>query len=161
MSQPGSAPRLSLRRCSPSEPDVRRLLDFHHKQMIAQSPPGRAYPLELSAYEDPALELWAAEVEGEVAAVGAVRMLDSERAELKSMRTSPAHLRRGAARAVLEELVKAARRRGARIVSLETGSGSLFEPAARMYRTFGFEPGPAFGDYSATDFNRFFHLPLE
>lgn len=153
-------PGLELRRCAATDADVARLLDYHHAQMVGQSPPGQAFALDLSAYDAPDLDLWGAYAGPTLVAVGAVRMLDADRAELKSMRTAPGFLRRGAARRMLDTLVDAARRKGARIVSLETGSGPNFAAAEGMYLAYGFRPGPAFGDYVGTDFTRFFHLPL-
>ena len=44
--------------------------------------------------------------------------------------------------------------------SLETGAGPHFEAAPGMYRKRGFCAGPAFGEYSASEFNQFFHLSL-
>jgi putative acetyltransferase len=76
------------------------------------------------------------------------------------MRTDPHHLRRGVATRMLEHLLALARSRGYRRVSLETGSGEVFEPALALYRRYGFTNGPAFGDYRASEFNQFLHLDL-
>ena len=57
-------------------------------------------------------------------------------------------------------MINEARKRGYARLSLETGSGPAFEPAAALYRSFGFSKGSAFGGYVASDFNQFFHLDL-
>ncbi len=76
------------------------------------------------------------------------------------MRTHPDFLRKGAATAVLERIISAARVRGARRLSLETGSGQLFDPALALYRRHGFHKGPPFSTYQPTAFNQFLHLDM-
>lgn len=39
-------------------------------------------------------------------------------------------------------------------MSLETGSGAIFEPVPALYRRRGFVNGAAFANYRLTDFNR-------
>jgi putative acetyltransferase len=48
---------------------------------------------------------------------------------------------------MLEHLIAVAAERGARRVSLETGTGGPFEPARELYARAGFEPCAPFGDY--------------
>ena len=140
---------------------VRDLLLYHHQQMIAGSPPGQAFVLDLGAFDANDIELHAAWSGEMLAAVGALKFIGRDHAELKSMRTSPSFLRRGAATAMLMHLLEIARSRAVRRVSLETGTGPAFEPAIALYLRNGFEPGPAFADYQASDFNQFFHLGME
>lgn len=92
--------------------------------------------------------------------MGALKVLGDGTAEVKSMRTHPEHLRKGAAAALLEHLIAEARARGFTRLSLETGSGAPFEAALALYTRRGFIEGGPFGDYVASPFNGFFHLPL-
>ena len=64
--------------------------------------------------------------------------LDSQHGELKSMRTSSAHQRKGVAKRILEHIIEEAKRRGYTRISLETGSMEAFEPARKLYENFGF-----------------------
>lgn len=139
---------------------IRDLLSYHHREMIAGSPPGQAFALDLEAFTSPGIELHAAWSGEMLAAVGAVKFEGREYAELKSMRTSPSLLRRGAATNLLAHLLEIAHSRGFRRVSLETGTGPAFEPAITLYLRHGFQPGTAFGEYQPSDFNQFFHLDL-
>ena len=77
------------------------------------------------------------------------------------MRTSPEHLRKGVSRALLNQILLAARDRGYGRLSLETGTAPSFEPANRLYENFGFVDGPVFGGYPASPHNRFMTLALE
>ena len=63
------------------------------------------------------------------------------------MRTASAHRRKGAGRAMLEHIIAEARKRSYARLSLETGSMPAFEPARRLYETFGFAYCPPFADY--------------
>jgi len=76
------------------------------------------------------------------------------------MRTHPDFLRRGVAAALLEHIIEAARTRGMTRLSLETGSGSYFDPALTLYRRRGFVDGEEFADYKRSPFNQFLHLTL-
>ena len=75
-------------------------------------------------------------------------------------RVSPAHLRRGAAAALLDHIIGEARGRGLARLSLETGTGLEFEPALALYRGRGFVDGEPFADYRPSPFNQFLHLAL-
>ncbi len=155
-----SAVRLELRQDDLSGAQIRALLTYHLRQMHANSPPGSVFALDLSGLQAPGMTVWSA-WRGEVlVAIGALKDWGEGTGELKSMRTHPEHLRQGAAAAVLEHILKVARARGLRRVSLETGSGPAFEPALALYRKRGFTSGEAFGDYTASAFNQFLHLPL-
>ncbi|MGH1591525.1 GNAT family N-acetyltransferase [Methylobacterium phyllosphaerae] len=140
---------------------TRLVLALHLAGMHAASPPGSVFALDLSGLQAPEVTVWTAWRANRVAAVGAIKMLPDGTAEVKSMRTHPEFLRQGAGSAILETVIAAARARGVRRLSLETGSGPAFEPALALYRCRGFANGAAFGQYSATEFNQFLHLDLD
>jgi putative acetyltransferase len=139
---------------------TRSLLAYHLQQMHLNSPAGSVFALDLSGLQVPEVTVWSAWRGEQIAAVGAMKRLGGASAELKSMRTHPDHLRQGAAAAILLHMIAVARQRGIGRLSLETGSGSAFEPALALYRRHGFVEGEAFGDYERSAFNQFFHLKL-
>ena len=158
-----------------THPQVIALLQEHMAGMHAESPPESVHALDVSALRDPAITFWTAwkpadpasdigggdAEEEQLLACGALKELDATHGEIKSMRTSARHLRQGAARAILTEILATARQRGYARVSLETGSTPGFEPAIAMYRQFGFvECGP-FADYREDPFSRFMTTALE
>lgn len=143
-----------------ADPEVQDLIAYHQQAMQAGSPPGHSFALDLSGLTDPAVTVWAVWLDDRVAAVGALKRLGGGQAELKSMRTHPDFLRRGIAAALLEAIIVHAQNEGITRLSLETGSGPLFEPALNLYRRRGFTNGDAFGDYRLTDFNQCLHLQL-
>ncbi|WP_322965864.1 GNAT family N-acetyltransferase [Sphingomonas fuzhouensis] len=143
-----------------SHDQTRELLAIHLAGMHANSPPGHVFALDLSGLQTPDVTVWTAWCGEHVAAIGALKMLSSDTAEIKSMRTHPDFLRRGAGSAILETIIAAAAARGVRRISLETGTGASFEPALALYRQRGSANGPAFGGYEPSDFNQFLHLSL-
>lgn len=144
-----------------ADPRVQDLIAFHQRAMIEGSPPGLSFALDLSGLQARGVTVWAAEVGDRIAAVGALKRLDATSAEIKSMRTHPDFLRQGIAAALLETIIAHARAAGFSRLSLETGSGPVFEPALALYRRRGFVNGPAFADYVLTDFNQCLHLELD
>lgn len=149
-----------LREDDLSGTQIRALLEYHLLQMHANSPPGSVFALDLSGLQAPGMTVWSAWRGQVLVAVGALKDWGDGTGELKSMRTHPEHLRQGAAAAVLAHILNVAHARGLQRVSLETGSGEVFEPALSLYRKRGFTNGEAFGDYVASAFNQFLHLPL-
>ena len=143
-----------------SDPQVSALLAAHQRGMDAVSPPGTSFALDLSGLSGPEITLFAAWDGGALMAVGALKSLGPAQAEIKSMRTDPAHLARGAGRAVLEAIIERARRDGFAQLSLETGTNEHFVPAIALYRRYGFKRGEAFGGYANGPHNQCYHLDL-
>ncbi|WP_284125172.1 GNAT family N-acetyltransferase [Parerythrobacter aestuarii] len=141
-------------------PEVVDLVRFHHAEMQRNSPPDMCFPLDLEGLRDPRVTVLAVRLDGRVAAIGAMKRLDAERIELKSMRTHPDFVRRGLAGVLLDAIIERAIIEGFAILSLETGSGPHFDAALALYRKRGFENGEAFAGYANTAFNQCLHLSL-
>ena len=156
-----TAAPFAVRPVSLDAPQFLDLLTLHLAGMRQHSPAESVHALDLTGLSGPALTLLGAwSPDGRLAAIGAMKRLGGGQAEVKSMRTHPDFLRRGAAAALLEAIIALAQKEGLRRLSLETGSGEAFEPALSLYRKRGFKSGEAFADYTATDFNQFLHLDL-
>lgn len=143
-----------------SRPQVSMLVDLHLNEAFANSPPGSVFALDRSGLCDPAVTLWTAWDGDDLLGMGALKTLDADHGELKSMRTAPTALRRGVGRALLDHLTAEGRARGYRRLSLETGSNAPFAPARAMYRAAGFVECAPFADYRDTSFSRYFTLAL-
>jgi putative acetyltransferase len=143
-----------------THPAVIGLLDLHLRAAFENSPPGSVFALDLTGLRDPAVTLWSAWDGDDLLGLGALKQLDATHGELKSMRTAPAHLRRGVAAAMLDHLIAEGRRRGYRRLSLETGSNPPFAPARALYERTGFAPCGPFAYYIDTDFSRYYRLEM-
>ncbi len=140
--------------------EARALVTLHLAGMHDYTPACLVHALDADALRQPGVSFWTAWRGVGLAGMAALRELGGGTGEIKSMRTHPDHLRTGVAAALLDHLLAEARRRGYTRLSLETGSGPAFEPALTLYRRADFSEGEAFGDYTASGFNRFFHLDL-
>lgn len=78
---------------------------------------------------------------------GAIKALDSQHAEIKSMRTSPDYRGKGLGTEMLKHILGEAKQRGCCRLSLETGSMPFFEPARKLYEKFGFNYCAPFASY--------------
>jgi putative acetyltransferase len=94
-------------------------------------------------------------VEDEIAGCGALKQLDANRGEIKSMRVADKFLGRGIGRAILNHLIAEARSRGMDSLWLETGSTESFTPALRLYESAGFKRCGPFDDYIDDPFSVF------
>lgn len=138
---------LDIAIADPRIDDVRQLIEYHLQFGRLHSPPQDAHALEVDGLLDPAITLFGIRCRGELAAIGALKRLDDQHAELKTMHTAR-HVRgQGIGRAMLEHLLAVARERGFERVSLETGSMEAFAPARSLYLSVGFVPCEPFGDY--------------
>ena len=127
--------------------EIYELLQEHLRSMARHSPPESVHALDIEALRKPEITFWTVWENGELLGCGALKELDSQHAEIKSMRTASSHLRRGVAKNLLKHILEEAKRRGYRRLSLETGSMAAFEPARKLYAGFGFTYCEPFADY--------------
>ncbi|WP_141431783.1 GNAT family N-acetyltransferase [Bacillus sp. 03113] len=128
-------------------PEVAELLMDHLHSMAQHSPPESIHALDLEGLRKPEITFWSAWEGEDLVGCGALKELDDQHGEIKSMKTSPLHLRKGVAKRLLQHLIEEARRRGYLRLSLETGSMAAFEPARRLYANVGFQYCKPFSDY--------------
>jgi putative acetyltransferase len=144
----------------PRTADVRRLLERHLAFARANTPPEDVHALDVDGLVDPAVTFFSYRLGGEVLAVGALKQLGSDHAELKSMHTAEAARGRGIGGAMLDHLIDVARSRGCHRVSLETGSTPPFAPARALYAAAGFASCDPFADYGPSPNSAFMTMEL-
>ena len=141
--------------------EIRALLAEHLQNMHQISPPESVHALDLAALLKPDMTFWTVWSDGELLGCGALKELTPEHGEIKSMRTASGHRRKGVARAMLQHIIAEARRRSYVRLSLETGSMTAFEPARRLYESFGFTHCSPFADYAEDPHSVFLTRTLE
>jgi putative acetyltransferase len=145
----------------PARPDVFALLEEHLRNMHELSPPESVHALDVSRLQRREVTFWSVrEDDGALLGCGALQELGPDHGEVKSMRTRQSARRRGAGRAVLAHIVDVARQRGYARLSLETGSTDAFQPAWRLYESFGFQHCGPFGNYTLDPHSVFMTLEL-
>jgi putative acetyltransferase len=141
-------------------PEVTALLELHLAEMHALSPACKVHALPIERLRQPDVTFHAAWDGERLAAVGALKALDGERGELKSMRAAPDYRGRGAGEAILLHLIGEAERRGYTWLGLETGRYEAWLPARNLYRKHGFADCEDFGDYIGDEFSVCMSRPL-
>lgn len=147
---------MSLYRITPDDltsSAVLELLQFHLDEMYQWSPPESVHAMPAERLRAADVSFYAAWDGEQLAAVGALKELNKERGELKSMRAAPAYRGKGAGEAILLHLMDEGGQRGYNWLGLETGRPAPFLPARRLYEKHGFAECPAFGDYISDEFS--------
>ncbi|MEV0345133.1 GNAT family N-acetyltransferase [Nonomuraea sp. NPDC050680] len=130
-----------------SGPEIAAFLEEHLQQMRSITPLESKHALDLDALRTPEVTFWTA-VDGDtLVGCGAIKRLDADHAEVKSMRTRPVRQRSGVASLLLGHIIAEATRMGFARLSLETGSDEFFLPARKLYEKFGFAYCEPFADY--------------
>lgn len=130
-----------------SSPAITDLLAEHLHDMYEQSPPGSVHALDLDDLKKPEITFWAVWDGENRVGCGALKELDAEHGEIKSMRTANAYRGKGAGKLMVRHIIDEARKRNYKRLSLETGSMTFFDPARRLYESFGFEYCGPFDHY--------------
>lgn len=157
---------LSIRLDDLSDPRIAAFLEEHLADMRATSPPESVHALDLSKLRDPSVHFWSAWIgpagtaDSTLVGTAAIKRLDADHAELKSMRTSAAYRGKGIAKQVLLHVLTQARALGLQRLSLETGTQPFFAPAHQLYLNHGFAPCGPFGSYTLDPHSRYLTMTL-
>lgn len=148
-------PAIEIREDDLSGEATRRLIALHLDGMHETSPAESVHALDIDGLRHPSIAFWSAWVDGELAGIGALKTMDAERGELKSMRVDDRFRGTGVGRALLRHIVTAARARGMTSLWLETGSPDDFVPAQRLYESEGFVACGPFEGYAEDPYSVF------
>ncbi|PEY38416.1 GNAT family N-acetyltransferase [Bacillus cereus] len=127
--------------------EVEKLLMDHLQSMTLHSPPESRHALDLDELRQEDITFWSAWEGKDLVGCCALKELNSQHGEIKSMKTSSMHLRKGVAKRLLQHIIEEAKRRGYQRLSLETGSMGVFIPARSLYTSMGFQYCKPFSEY--------------
>jgi putative acetyltransferase len=134
---------------------TRALIAQHLASMHESSPPESVHALGVEKLRQPDVTFWSAWVGDTLAGCGALKTIDAQRGEIKSMRVADAFRGTGIGRATLEHIMQEARRRKMTSLWLETGTAAAFTPAHRLYESAGFQRCGPFDGYVEDPFSVF------
>lgn len=140
--------------------EVIALLQEHLADMYATSPAESVHALDVEALKASNIRFFSAWQDEALAGCVAIKMLDSQQAELKSMRAARAFRGQGVGQALLQYIIDHAKAQGFSSLSLETGTQDYFAPARSLYRKFGFSECGPFGQYGLDPNSHFMTLKL-
>ena len=141
-------------------PQILELLHEHLDSLAPTAPAESRHALDLAGLRSHDVTFWSIWDGATLAGFGALKRLTASHAEIKSMRTATSHLRQGVASTMLRHLIREAAVRGYSRLSLETGSMGFFEPARRLYSSFGFVPCAPFAHYQPDPNSVFMTMPI-
>ncbi|PYE34271.1 putative acetyltransferase [Idiomarina fontislapidosi] len=130
-----------------SDGKVIALLEEHLRDMYATSPAESVHALKIHELKAPDITFFSARENQQLAGCIAIKRLNQDSAEIKSMRTVSTHRNKGVASKLLAHVLDFAKQNSYKTIGLETGTQDYFLPARNLYAKFGFtETGP-FGSY--------------
>ena len=128
-------------------PEVHELLIKHFIELRSVSPEGSAHVLDIAGLKDPTIKFWSLWEENNLMGSGALKFLDNEHGEFKSIRVSDNFRSKGNGTKVINHLINEAKKLNIKRLSLETGAGDFFLTARRLFSKCGFEPCEPFSHY--------------
>ena len=133
--------------------ELAQILQAHWLFCTSSTPIEHVYALDATKLFSPDINVFGARINGELVGVGAIRKLDAQHAELKSMHTLAKSRGSGVGRAMVAHIEDFARSSGIERMSLETGTNEAFKPARELYMSLGYNSCDAFGDYVLSEDN--------
>ena len=130
-----------------NHPEVNELLIKHFVELRAASPEGSAHVLDISGLQVPSIKFWSLWENEMLMGCGALKFLDKEHGEFKSIRVADKFRKNGMGEKIISHLIDQAKQIGIKKLSTETGAGEFFAPARKLFKKFGFEECKPFAHY--------------
>ena len=127
--------------------EVHELLIRHFIELRAVSPEGSAHVLDITGLKDISIKFWSLWEKNDLMGIGALKFLDKEHGEFKSIRVSDKFRKNGNGSKVINHLINEAKKLNMRQLSLETGSGDYFLSARKLFNKCGFVTCKPFSHY--------------
>ena len=140
---------------------VNDLLVKHFKELKSVSPEGSAHVLDISGLKDPSIKFWSIWEENTLIGCGALKFLDENHGEFKSIRVVDDYRKKGYGFKIINHLIEEAKKLNVKRLSLETGSGNFFLPARKLFQKVGFEKCSPFAHYKEDTNSCYMSLDLK
>jgi len=127
--------------------EVNQLLINHFKELRSVSPENSCHVLDINGLKTESIKFWSLWENDELVGCGALKFLDKEHGELKSIRVTDVFRKKNYGKKVIQHLILEAKKLKITKLSLETGAGNFFEPARKLFKNCGFKDCSAFAEY--------------
>ena len=128
-------------------PKVNELLTKHFVELRAASPEGSAHVLDIPGLKVPSIKFWSLWDDEKLIGCGALKFLDKEHGEFKSIRIHDNFRKQGQGINVINHLINEAKKLKIKRLSIETGAGDFFLPARKLFKNTGFTVCEPFAHY--------------
>ena len=128
-------------------PEVNDLLTKHFRELRAASPEGSTHVLDIPGLKVSSIKFWSLWENNRLLGCGALKFLDKNHGEFKSIRVHDNFRNKGYGIKVIEHLIYEAKKLNIKRLSIETGAGKFFEPARKLFEKCDFKPCKPFAHY--------------
>jgi len=128
-------------------PEVHELLVKHFIELRSVSPEGSAHVLDIAGIKDPSIKFWSLWTEDQLMGSGAIKFLDKNHGEFKSIRINDRFKNKGNGKKIVDHLIDEAKKLDIKRLSLETGAGNFFLPARKLFLKCNFNACKPFSHY--------------
>ena len=129
--------------------EVNHLLIKHFIELRAASPEGSAHVLDIPGLKVSSIKFWSLWENEKLFGCGALKFLDKNHGEFKSIRIHDNFRMQGQGINVINHLINEAKKLKIKKLSLETGAGDFFLPARKLFKKIGFRECPPFAHYKS------------
>ena len=126
---------------------VDNLLKKHFVELKSVSPEGSAHVLDIEGLKDDTIKFWSLWEDDQLIGCGALKFLDEEHGEFKSIRLADKFRKKGNGIKIIKHLIEEAKKLNIKKISLETGAGNFFKPARELFILCGFKTCEPFAHY--------------
>jgi putative acetyltransferase len=127
--------------------EVHKLLVKHFIELSSVSLEGSAHVLDIAGLKDPTIKFWSLWEEDQLMGAGALKFLDKEHGEFKSIRVNDKFRNKKNGIKIIDHLINEAKKLNIEKLSLETGAGKFFLPARKLFVSRGFKVCNPFSHY--------------
>ena len=127
--------------------EVHELLTKHFIELRSASPEDSCHVLDIAGLKDTSIKFWSLWDGNNLMGSGALKFLDKEHGEFKSIRVSDKFRGKGNGSKVINHLINEAKKLNIKRLSLETGAGDFFLAARKLFLKCGFETCEPFSNY--------------
>ena len=140
--------------------EVNELLNKHFIELRSVSPEGSTHVLDIDGLKDKSIKFWSLWDNNQLIGCGALKFLEKNHGEFKSIRVADKFRRSGIGEKIIEHLIEEAKKLEISKLSIETGAGKFFLPARYLFSKFGFKKCPPFAHYKEDTNSCYYSLNL-
>ena len=128
-------------------PEVHELLVKHFIELRSVSPEDSCHVLDIAGLREPTIKFWSLWEEDQLMGAGAIKFLGKKHGEFKSIRVNDKFRNKKNGIKIINHLINEARKLNIEKLSLETGAGTFFLPARKLFISCGFKICEPFSHY--------------
>jgi len=118
---------------------VDELLKKHFIELRSVSPADSCHVLDIDGLKNSSIKFWSLWEGDLLIGCGALKFLDNDHGELKSIRVAESFRNKGYGIKVIHHLILEAKKLNIKKLNLETGAGNFFLPARKLFEKCGFK----------------------